>query len=285
MSALASMTGFAAAAGPGWSWEARSVNHRGLDLRLRLPPGWERLEPVARRAAQARFQRGAIALELRFEAEAAERRYRVDEAWLDRLAALAAARGGADMAGLLGLRGVIEPLDPGEKEEERDEAAVLATLEEALEEALEGLAEARREEGLALARALEAHLAEMAASAGRARGLAAAQPAALRDRLAAAVAALDARLPEERLAQEVALLAAKADIREELDRLDAHLQAAAGLLASGEAVGRKLDFLCQEIGREANTLSAKSADLELTRAALALKAALEAFREQARNVE
>ncbi len=281
MSALASMTGFAAAAGPGWSWEARSVNHRGLDLRLRLPPGWERLEPVARRAAQARFQRGAIALELRFEAEAAERRYRVDEAWLDRLAALAAARGGADMAGLLGLRGVIEPLDPGEKEEERDEAAVLATLEEALE----GLAEARREEGLALARALEAHLAEMAASAGRARGLAAAQPAALRDRLAAAVAALDARLPEERLAQEVALLAAKADIREELDRLDAHLQAAAGLLASGEAVGRKLDFLCQEIGREANTLSAKSADLELTRAALALKAALEAFREQARNVE
>ena len=273
------MTGFAAAAGPGWRWEARSVNHRGLDLRLRLPSGCGGLEPPVRQAAQARFQRGSIALELRFEQAQARQRYRVDEAWLDELAAVAERRGGGGIAGLLGLRGVIEAVDP--ELEPRDGAALLATAEEALD----GLLEARRAEGRALAAALDAHLLAMRGQARTARGLAALQPAALRGRLAAAVAALDAGLPEERLAQEVALLAAKADVREELDRLDAHLEASGALLASGEAVGRKLDFLCQEIHREANTLGSKSADLELTRAVLDFKAALEAFREQARNVE
>ncbi|MCY3672112.1 MAG: DUF1732 domain-containing protein, partial [Alphaproteobacteria bacterium] len=179
----------------------------------------------------------------------------------------------------VGLRGVIGAGDPDL--EARDEAALLATLEEALD----GLLEARRREGRALAAALDGHLRAMKAGSLAARSMAASQPAALRDRLAAAVAALDAELPEERLAQEVALLAAKADVREELDRLDAHLEAVSELLASGEAVGRKLDFLCQEIHREANTLGSKSADLDLTRTVLDLKAALEAFREQARNLE
>jgi len=133
--------------------------------------------------------------------------------------------------------------------------------------------------------ALQAHLLEMQAHARTARGLAAAQPAALQRRLAAAVEALDTSVAEERPAQAIALLAAKADVREALDRPDPHLEAAAALLASGEAVGRRLDFRCQEIHRKANTLGAKSADLALTRAVLDLKAALEAFREQARNVE
>lgn len=273
------MTGFASAAGPDWRWEVRSVNHRGLDLRLRLPSGCDGLEPAVRKAVQARFQRGSISLELRFEQAQGRQRYRVDEAWLDELAVVAERRGGGDPAGLMGLRGVIEAVDPDL--EARDEAALLATLEDALD----GLLDARRGEGRALAAALDGHLLAMKAGAGAARGMAASQPAALRDRLAAAIAALDAELPEERLAQEVALLAAKADVREELDRLDAHLEAVAALLASGGAVGRKLDFLCQEIHREANTLGSKSADLDLTRTVLDLKAALEAFREQARNLE
>ena len=279
MTRLSSMTGFASAGGPGWSWEARSVNHRGLDLRLRLPSGRDGLEPEVRQAVQARFERGSVTVELRFEQATGRQRYRVDEAWLDELADVAARRGGGDVAGLMALRGVIEAADPGP--DERNGAALLATLEEALD----GLMEARRTEGRALGAALDAHLHAMRAQARAARQAAASQPAALRDRLAAAVAALDADLPEERLAQEVALLAAKADVREELDRLDAHLGAAAALLASGEAVGRKLDFLCQEIHREANTLGSKSADLDLTRTVLELKAVLEAFREQARNVE
>ena len=279
MSRLSSMTGFAAAAGPDWTWEARSVNHRGLDLRLRLPSGWDGLEPPARKAVQARYARGSITLDLRFEQASGRQRYRVDEAWLDELASIADRRGGGDIAGLLALRGVIEPVDP--ETEARDEGALLATLDAALD----GLREARLAEGRSLGAALNAHLLAMQDGARTARGLAAAQPEALRERLAAAIAALDADLPEERLAQEVALLAAKADVREELDRLDAHLEAASALLASGEAVGRKLDFLCQEIHREANTLGSKSADLDLTRTVLDLKAALEAFREQARNVE
>ena len=273
------MTGFASAGGPDWRWEVRSVNHRGLDLRLRLPSGWDGLEPAVRKAVQARFQRGSVTLELRFEQSQGQQRYRVDEAWLDELAAVAERRGSADLAGLMGLRGVIETVDP--ELEARDETALLASLEEALD----GFADARLKEGRALGAALDGHLLAMKAQACAARALAASQPAALRDRLAAAIAALDAELPEERLAQEVALLAAKADVREELDRLDAHLEGASALLASGGAVGRKLDFLCQEIHREANTLGSKSADLGLTRAVLDLKAALEAFREQARNVE
>jgi len=276
---LSSMTGFAAASGPDWVWEVRSVNHRGLDLRLRLPPGRERLEPAARKAAQARFARGALTADLRLEQAPGRQRYRVDEAWLDELAGIAERRGGGDAAGLLALRGVIEPVDAGA--EARDDTALLATLEAALD----GLREARLAEGRPLGAALAAHLLDMQAHARAARGLAAAQPAALQRRLAAAVEALDTSVAEERLAQEIALLAAKADVREELDRLDAHLEAAAALLASGEAVGRRLEFLCQEIHREANTLGAKSADLALTRAVLDLKAALEAFREQARNVE
>ncbi len=279
MTPLSSMTGFASAAGPDWSWEARSVNHRGLDLRLRLPSGWDGLEPQVRQAVQSRFARGSVTVELRFEPASGRQRYRVDEAWLDELADVAGRRGGGNIAGLMALRGVIEAADPGP--EERDEAPLLTTLEEVLD----GLLEARRTEGRALGAALDAHLIAMRGQARAARDLAASQPAALRDRLAAAVAALDADLPEERLAQEVALLAAKADVREELDRLDAHLEAVAALLVSGEAVGRRLDFLCQEIHREANTLGSKSADLDLTRTVLEFKAVLEAFREQARNVE
>ena len=289
MSATASMTGFASSADGDWVWEVRSVNHRGLDLRFRLPPGLDRLEPPARTAVRAHFSRGSVTVSLNRGSGDGGRRYAVNGDWYDELRNLVAggrARAAAGAApdydpGLLALRGVIEPV------EDFADAPADAVLLASLERALAGLAEERRREGAELGSALRALLATMTELLSKARVMAATQPRALRARLAAAVAALDTNLPEDRLAQEVALLAARTDIREELDRLDAHLEAAAGLLGGGGGgpVGRRLDFLCQELNREANTLCSKSADIALTRVGLDLKAALESFREQVQNVE
>ena len=281
------MTGFASSADGDWVWEVRSVNHRGLDLRFRLPPGLDRLEPGARKAVRARFSRGSVTVSLNRGRGDGGQRYAVNRDWYRELRALtggAPDRAAADTEPacdlrLLALRGVIEPV------EGLADAPADAVLLASLERALAGLAEARRREGAELASVLRALLATMTELLSKARGLAATQPPALRARLAAAVAALDANLPEDRLAQEVALLAAKADIREELDRLGAHLEAAAGLLGEGGPVGRRLDFLCQELNREVNTLCSKSADIGLTRTGLDLKAALESFREQVQNIE
>ena len=287
MSATASMTGFASSADGDWVWEVRSVNHRGLDLRFRLPPGLDRLEPPARQAVRARFSRGSVTVSLSRGHGGGGRRYAVNGEWYEELRGLVAGGRARTAAGaepeydpgLLALRGVIEPV------EDFADAPADAVLLASLERALAGLAEARRREGAELASALHALLAAMTELLSKARSTAATRPRALRAQLAAAVAALDTGLPEDRLAQEVALLAAKADIREELDRLGAHLEAAAGLLGGGGPVGRRLDFLCQELNREVNTLCSKSADIALTRVGLDLKAALESFREQVQNVE
>ena len=287
MSATASMTGFASSADGDWVWEVRSVNHRGLDLRFRLPPGLDRLEPPARTAVRAHFSRGSVTVSLNRGSGDGGRRYAVNGDWYDELRNLVAGgRAGAAAGpepdydpGLLALRGVIEPV------EDFADAPADAVLLASLERALAGLAEARRREGAELGSALRALLATMTELLSKARVMAATQPRILQARLAAAVAALDTNLPEDRLAQEVALLAAKSDIREELDRLAAHLEAAAGLLGGGGPVGRRLDFLCQELNREVNTLCSKSADIALTRIGLDLKAALESFREQVQNVE
>ncbi|MGC1888131.1 MAG: DUF1732 domain-containing protein, partial [Stellaceae bacterium] len=187
--------------------------------------------------------------------------------------------------GLLALRGVVETVEdePDAVLEERRHA-VLDSWAKALRE----LARARSEEGARLAAVLHSQLAEMAALVEAAAGCAAAQPAAIRDRLQtmlANVADLAPGMPEERVAQEIALLIARSDIREELERLRAHLDQATDLLGQDEAVGRRLDFLCQELNREANTLCSKSADIELTRVGLSLKAAVEQFREQVQNIE
>ena len=290
------MTGFARAGGGAgaraWTWEARSVNGRGLDVRLRLPSGHDAVEPAARSAAAERFQRGSLTLSLNLVEASDGAAWRINEAALDHAvdavrrlkARLPDVVVSAD--GLLALRGVLETGEPTESEEERAarEAAMLASLAQALE----GLREARREEGRRLQELLERQLVTIAGFAAQARATAAAQPEALRARLRDQVATLleaSPALSEERLAQEAALLAVRADVREELDRLDAHVVAARELIAAGGAVGRRLDFMAQELNREANTLCSKSSDVALTRIGLELKAAIDQFREQAANVE
>ena len=293
---IVSMTGFADSHGARdtdhWRWEARSVNGRGLELRLRLPPGFDAIEPAARMLAADRFKRGNIQGTLTIDPGAAARGLRVDAAALAsavKIAKEVAAETGlppARVDGLLALKGVIvqdEGLEPGDHEHAVRDAAILETLAACFD----ALAKARKGEGAKLAVVLDAQMTEIARLTAAAGLAAVAQPAALRDRLTQQLNDLMApgAVSPERLAQEIALLAARADIREEIDRLTAHVSEARRLLASGEAVGRRLDFLAQEFNREANTLCSKSADVELTRIGLDLKAAIDQFREQAQNVE
>jgi uncharacterized protein (TIGR00255 family) len=290
---LSGMTGFARAEGArgavSWAWEVKSVNGRGLDLRVRMPNGMDALEPAVREAVQKRFRRGAVTAGLQLQRDAAGAGPRVNFAQLDAL--IAAVRplisegvvAPPRLDGLLALRGMIEADDHADADEEE---ALRADVLRSLGAALDGLAAARRAEGAALAAVLEDAVARIEALRAAAAGLAATQPEAIRQRLAARIAELIGNeFPEDRLALEAAALAVKADVREELDRLAAHVVSARELLAAPEPSGRRLDFLAQELNREANTLCAKSADTELTRIGLDLKAAIEQFREQAQNVE
>ncbi len=290
------MTGFARADGHddgiSWTWEIKSVNSKSLDFRFRVPPGLEALELPLRNALAQRLKRGAVSLTLTVTRAGAAAGVRVNRDALAQVLALArelAAEGQAAPPradGLLALRGVLESGEEGEDEagRERRNAALLASAETALA----ALAAMRLSEGARLVPVLEARLAEIAKLVAAGEDNVSVQPAALKQRLRDMVAALleaAPALPEERLAQEAALLVAKADVREELDRLSAHLIAAQELLAEGGAIGRRFDFLCQELNREANTLCSKSADLALTRIGLGLKAAIEQLREQVQNVE
>lgn len=299
MTALASMTGFARESGTlpdgtSFVWELRSVNGRGLDLRLRLPNGLEALEPALREAAGRQLKRGHVAAALTLRREERAPRLAPDPAALEQAIALAsglAQRLGAPpprAEAILALPGVLraEAAEPDEAAEAARRAALLAGFEAALA----ALVAARRREGAQLAAILGALLDEIAALREAAAAEAAAQPEAQRRRLLENLARLlgegeiAQRIPEERLAAEVALLAQRADVREELDRLGAHIAEARRLLAGGE-IGRRLEFLTQEFVREANTLCSKSASLGLTRLGLELKAAIERLREQAMNVE
>ncbi len=291
-----SMTGFASGAGrddgAAWTWEVRSVNGRGLDIRCRMPPGMERIEPAVRTAVAAHMERGSVTVGLRIAREPGAGAMRVDRAWLDALVALAAEYRDAEglapptLDGMLALRGVIEPVDeaPDDAHLARRDAAMLQDLETALAE----LARVRRSEGEATHRLLAAHIDEVAALAVRAEDAAAARlpPLARRIREQAAVlAGAGTGLTEDRLATELALLAVRQDVAEEIDRLKVHCEAAARLLREGGAVGRKLSFLAQELNREANTLCSKSSDTALTEIGLAMKTAIDRFREQVQNVE
>jgi len=294
--ALSSMTGFArghGVSGPyAWTWEIKSVNGKGLDVRLRTPGGWDAVElPVRARAAEA-LSRGSVQANLAVERSGAAPAVRVNAPVLD--AILSAVRDfGAkikasppSLDGLLGLKGVIEITEAEENEAERRsaETAVIAGFAAALA----SLAEMRRSEGAALARILTARLDEIAALVERAEQAPGRRPDAIRARLAEQVATLLAqseRFDPDRLHQEAIMIAAKADVREELDRLRAHLAQARRLIDDGGPIGRKLDFLAQEFNREANTLCAKANDVELTNIGLELKAAVEQFREQVQNVE
>jgi len=294
--ALSSMTGFARGHGVcgsyAWAWELKSVNAKGLDLRLRLPPGWEAVEaPIRGRAAET-LARGTVYGTLTVEREGIGPAVRVNEAVLNAvLATLKGLAGRVEAApprldGILALKGVIEVADQDEAEADRlaAEQAVVAGFDRTVIE----LAAMRRREGESLRTVLVQRLSEIAALAARAEAAPGRRPEAIRARIAEQVAMLleaSSRFDPDRLHQEAILIASKADIREELDRLQSHVAQARELIGEGGPVGRRLDFLAQELNREANTICAKSNDVELTHVGLSLKTSVEQFREQVQNLE
>jgi uncharacterized protein (TIGR00255 family) len=291
---VASMTGFSRAVGAlgSWTWsvEARSVNGRSLEVRFRGPPGLEGLERACREAAQRRLHRGQVGVTVQAQRSDGSPRLQIDEGLIDRYLALArrlevdgrVARPTAD--GLFALPGVVRLTA------QEDGAEATADLEVAMADtidvALAALADARLIEGAATAAVVGAQLDAIADLIATCRVDAAAQPQLIKQRFERRMIELagDAVAPE-RLAQEAAALAVRADVEEELDRLDGHVAAARSLLTQGGAVGRRLDFLTQEFMRESNTLTSKSASATLTAGGLELKAVIDQMREQAQNVE
>jgi uncharacterized protein (TIGR00255 family) len=289
------MTGFARAtgdAGP-WriAWELKSVNAKGFDARLRLAPPFDAIEPDARARLSRTLSRGTIHATLAAQRDTATPVVRINQDLLRELAT-ALARiplperiAPATLDGLLALRGVVEIIDSAD-----DEEAILRARARALDlldEALDVLVAMRQSEGAALAKVLSARLEKIAALTQAADACPARKPEAIRARLAQSLTVLagNTAFDQNRLHQEALMLAAKADIREELDRLAAHTAAARDLLAKGGAAGRRLDFLAQEFSREANTLCAKSNDASLTGLGLDLRLEIEQFREQIQNIE
>lgn len=292
--AIESMTGFARVAGTAgvhaWAWEIRSVNGRGLDVRVRVPPGFEGIAEVARKRISGAFARGTLHVNLSVTSDAGPPRLRVNEAalaaLLDAVARLPAndAIRPVSYDGLLGIRGVVELADEAQDALGQVEAPVLAGLEAVVV----GLKQARQSEGQALGAIIAGHRDSISRLTTEAEGHPARGVDAIRERLATQVAALTDASPAldpQRLHQEAALLAVKADIREELDRLHAHVTALGILLGESGAIGRKLDFLSQEFGREASTLCAKAGDPGLSRIGLDLRTVVDQMREQVQNVE
>lgn len=292
--AIESMTGFARVAGTAgvhaWAWEIRSVNGRGLDVRVRVPPGFEPIAEVARKRISGAFARGTLHVNLTVSSDAAPPRLRVNEAalatLLDAVSRLPAtgAIGPATYDGLLGIRGVVELADEAQDALAEVEKPVL----EGLEAVVTALKQARQSEGQALQAIIRGHRDTIARLTSEAEAHPARGVEAIRERLAAQVAALleaSPALDPQRLHQEAALLAVKADIREEIDRLHAHVAALDVLLGESGAIGRKLDFLSQEFGRESSTLCAKAGDPGLSRIGLELRTVVDQMREQVQNVE
>jgi len=292
-----SMTGYARIDGAegavAWTWEAKSVNGRGLEIRCRLPAGHDALEIPARDAAGKRFKRGSLNLALAVRHHAVAGAVSVNETRLARLAEIALdwQRRYPDLRpagidGLMGLRGVLESGDAEDQPAAPD--ASVAPMLATLNQTLDALAAARAAEGERIGDALSARLTEIAGLIERAASVISIDPTARRERLREQVRALIEAAPalaEDRLLAEAALLAVKGDVAEEIERLRSHVAAARAMLAGAEAMGRRLDFLCQEFNREANTLCSKAADLALTAIGLDLKASIEQFREQVQNVE
>src|SRR5262245_22759676 len=293
---LSSMTGFARSHGAcgtyAWVWEIKSVNAKGLDVRLRLPPGWDVVEaPVRARASEA-LSRGTVYGTLTVARQGVTPIVRVNEGVLKAVLTTLKDLSGriaaepARLDGILALKGVVEVLDEDEKEDER------RTAEQAVVEGFRGArterAAMRRREGAALGAVLKLRLDEMAALAARAEETPGRRAEAIKARIAEQVTALldaSSRFDPDRLHQEAILIATKADIREELDRLASHVAQATRMIGEGGAVGRRLDFPSQELNREANTLCSKSNDVALTNIGLELKSVVEQFREQVQNLE
>jgi uncharacterized protein (TIGR00255 family) len=290
---LSGMTGFGRAAGEDdfgqWAWEARSVNNRGLDMRVSMPSGFEALDSLVKDKIKARFTRGSIQVGLSLRTVDAEGALRVSTRELSRLSRRSRQWVKAGLAPLrfdtaLSMRGVLVSQP---KSALADDDAVIAILAGGLDAALAALEQSRREEGAALFAILMRHFDALDRQRLMAETEAAGQPDLIRARLEKRVAELvGTGAPEpDRIAQEILLLATKADVREELDRLQAHIGSGRALLEAGQAVGRKLDFLTQELNREANTLCSKSQVLALTDAGLAMKTLIDQVREQVQNVE
>ncbi|MBS0334951.1 MAG: YicC family protein [Proteobacteria bacterium] len=291
---VSGMTGFGRAEGAldAWSWavEARSVNGRNLDIRFRGPPGFEGLERAAREGAQSRFLRGQLTVGVQAKRAEGVGAVRVNVEQLERYLAAGTPYVSTGMAapprmdGLLALRGVIEAGDQAEDAEAQ--AALEAAMAASIGAALDGLAAARSEEGWALQGVLDGLVERIGDLTAKASALAEGQPSLIKARFEKRLTELAGEAAsEERILQEAAAMAVKADVQEELDRLRGHVDAARGLLAADGGVGRKLDFLTQEFMREANTLCSKSASGALTAVGLDLKATIEQFREQVQNVE
>jgi len=294
---ISSMTGFARAQGQYgatvWTWELKSVNARGLDVRAKLPSGHESLDGPVREAATKILKRGNVSVSLSVNRSGEQPTIKVNEQLLLELARrmntlqhrfpeFSAPR----LDTLFSVKGVVEVVEEDEDDEARDKR--FSRMLVSLGHALAGLIEMRNIEGARLLGVLNGQLDDIARLTKAAEGTATARPEAMRERLKTMVETLlqaSPALSEERLTQEVALLVGKADVREELDRLNAHVGAARDMLTGDGSVGRKLDFLCQELNREANTLCSKSSDVELTRIGLDLKAVIEQFREQVQNIE
>jgi uncharacterized protein (TIGR00255 family) len=294
--AISSMTGFARASGERqglyWQWEIKSVNGKALDVRLKLPPGFEALEMPVRAALASAFRRGNLQVSLTISGAMGRETVRLNEEVLNRLVAAGEALrdriGGEALRAdvLLSIKGVVEvaAVPEAETEIEQRNAAMLASFGEALA----ALAVARREEGGRLAAVVSAQVRRIAELAAAARANPSRSPDAIRARLSEQVARIietGASLDPDRLHQEAVIAATRADIQEELDRLTSHIEAADTLLASHDAIGRKFDFLAQEFNREANTLCSKAFDRSLTAIGLDLKTVIDQMREQVQNIE
>ncbi len=294
---ISSMTGFSRLDGTTdgltWTWEARSVNGRGLDVRLRLPPGYEAVEVPAREAVAKRFARGNISISLSLEKQQANGSVRLNEAVLadvikaaERVSVLSGASK-PDAAQLLMIKGVLETSD--QLPESSDDRAVREkAILKSLEATLDKLAEARRAEGTRLADIVADQLVQIERLTGEVRASPSRTPEAIVARLKDGIARLfetAAPLDAERLHQEAMLIATRADVEEELQRLTAHVSGARDILSEPGAVGRKLDFLAQEFNREANTLCSKANAVDITRLGLQLKTIIDQLREQVQNVE
>ena len=290
------MTGFARVAGEAawgsWAWEVKSVNGRSLDVRVNVPPGFEGLDRHLKKAASSHFSRGNLQAGLRIDLSAGTEAVAVNSEALNTLIRAyedVSARPVSDgdaLAMLMTIKGVVETGSSSTRDLATDKA-VFDLLKAGADEALKELAAARESEGEALLGLMLGHLDEMEKTVATATELAAEQPKLLKARLEKQLKELEAdtAVDADRMAAEVALSAAKADVREELDRLTAHIATAREHLSAGGAVGRKLDFLSQEFNREANTLCSKSISLDLTNAGLTLKGLVDQFKEQAANVE
>ena len=297
LSQISSMTGFASGEGSergiNWTWEVKSVNGKGLDLRFRIPHGYEKVEATARRTIEKMFKRGNFNLNLSINEPAIENRYTINHSLLNQLIETTTEFqtklknfGSPTLDGLLAVRGVIEPIS--NIESDLDRRNLDGEILKSLDIVLNSLAQSRIAEGTRISKFLFRQLKSISHLCKRAEKEVSQKPAIIQKKLRKQIKdllELAPNLSEERLAQEATMYLIKSDVREELDRLNAHIDSAEILMMAGGVIGRKLDFLCQEFNREINTVCSKSSDIGLSKIGLELKAIIEQYREQVQNIE